>query len=132
MYLSGCFGKLLDEIEYEESDYLFVLPLYGDEYQMTWISLFGKWYTNELYCNESYKLVDSNYASDTKKINLEIGVSIEEIDCIKSNDNNGSVYLINFPYNKEFDYEQVLENFDIEEETIVDYRGWEIQAYKIY
>lgn len=126
LYFLWAFEKFIDEIDYDDNTYIAVAPIYEiDNNNMTWISLFGHWYSNELfYDNRTHKLVE-----DTSKTSLNISVIKDKSEVPYAEYDR--VFLISFPYNKLFDNDKFLSSFDVKNYFKVCKRGWEIQVYQI-
>lgn len=126
LYFLWAFEKFIDEIDYDDNTYIAVAPIYEiDNNNMTWISLFGRWYSNELfYDNRTHKLVE-----DTSKTSLNISVIKDESEVPYAEYDR--VFLISFPYNELFDNDKFLSSFDVKNYFKVCKRGWEIQVYQI-
>ena len=126
LYFLSAFEKFLEEIQYDENTYIAVAPIYekGGE-GMTWISLFGRWYSNELFYDENTnKCVDN-----PSKTKLNISVISDNRDI--NYDNYERIYLITFPYNKLFDNKEYLEQFKTISSFTVSEKLWEIYVYQL-
>ena len=126
LYFMDAFEEVLQDISYDDSTYICIAPIFedgGDE--MTWISLFGRWYSNELfYDNNTKKCVDDE---TKKKINISVISEVNEVPYA----NYENIYLLSFPYNNLFDNERFLKQFNIIESSVVYEKLWEIQVYKL-
>ena len=126
LYFLSAFEKFLEEIQYDENTYIAVAPIYekGGE-GMTWISLFGRWYSNELFYDENTnKCVDN-----PSKTKLNISVISDNRDI--NYDNYERIYLITFPYNKLFDNKEYFEQFKTISSFTVSEKLWEIYVYQL-
>ena len=125
LYFEDVFEKFLREIEYNNETFIAVAPIYDKVANMTWVSLFGKWYTNTLHYNPlTYQWVDNE---DMPSINLSIIDSKDQI----SFDTYQRIYLISFPYNKFFDNTQYLSQFEIIDSFEVNEKMWKINVYQL-
>ena len=125
MYFENAFEKLLKEIKYDDDTLLLVAPIYDILPDMTWISLFGKWYTDKLYYDpNNYRVVD-NVSYPT--LNLEIIHDIKEINNSKYN----RIYLLSFPYNPLYDIENLVSNYDIINSFDIVKNFWSINVYQL-
>lgn len=126
LYFLWAFEEFINEIHYDDNTYIAVAPIYENGGNgMTWISLFGRWYSNELfYDTDTNKLTD-----DTLKTSLNISV-IKDNSAVPYNDYE-RIFLITFPYNSLFDNDSFLNNFEIKNNFVIQKRGWEIQVYQI-
>lgn len=126
LYFLSAFEKFLEEIQYDEKTYIAVAPIYekGGE-GMTWISLFGRWYSNELFYDENKnKCVDN---PSKTKLNISVVSDNSDIDY----DNYERIFLITFPYNKLFDNKKYLEQFEPISSYTVSEKLWEIYVYQL-
>lgn len=125
MYFEKAFEKLLKEIKYDDDTLLLVAPIYDILPDMTWISLFGKWYTDKLYYNpNNYRIVeDMSYPT----LNLEIIHNIMEI----SNSKYNRIYLLSFPYNPLYDTEKLVNNYEVIDSFDIVQNFWSINVYQL-
>ncbi len=128
MYLGSCFEKALKEINYNEGDEIYIVPMYESAVGMTWICLFGKWYTDKLYVDDFYRLVEYNYPGN-HLVSVKIGLpSIEDIG---STSLDKKVFLLSFPYNEAYENAHDIENYNYSDEKAINYRGWRINSYRL-
>lgn len=124
MYKSELVERILEKINYDENDVIYVLPCYEEAIGMTWNCLFGKWYTDTLYYDESYRLVEENKLA-AKPINIVIG----EPDIVDTGYEN--VYVVSFDYNRNYDVHEVLQRYAFVDSKIVTYRGWTAEVSRL-
>ncbi len=126
LYFLSAFEKFLDEIQYDENTYIAVAPIYENGGEgMTWISLFGRWYSNDLFYDENKnKCVDD---PSKTKLNISVVSDNSNIDY----DKYERIFLITFPYNKLFDNEKYLEQFEPISSYTVSEKLWEIYVYQL-
>lgn len=126
LYFENVFEKFLRHIQYDDETLILVAPIYDKRVDdMTWISLFGKWYSKELYyIPERYQVVDN---SEYPVLNLLVVNEEDET----SYDLYDRVYLLSFPYNKLFDTEKFVDNYDIINRFQVEERFWYIDVFQL-
>lgn len=125
MYFEDAFEKFLKTIQYDENTFIAVAPIYDKVADMTWISLFGKWYTHNLYYNPATYQVVEDTSMDL--LNLSIITAPNEIEF----DKYTHVYLISFPYNELFDEETYLKQFDFTNTFSIKEKLWRIDVYQL-
>lgn len=125
LYFEFAFEKALEVTEYDDDTLIVISPTYEKLPGMTWICLFGQWYTDKLHYNpDTYKLLD-----DDTKPSLNIAVYATE-DVINIDDYK-HVYYFDLPYNSFVDNSFYLYNILYTDYYQVSKRGWIIDIYKV-
>lgn len=126
MQFLDAFEKMLDDINYDDSTFVAVAPIYENEVErMTWISLFGRWYSDELF----YDAKKKHLTDDVTKQRINVAV-INSQDDINYQEYD-RVYLISFPYNNHFDEKSFLNKFSYIDSFVVQKKFWEIDVYRL-
>lgn len=126
LYFLFAFEKFIDSIQYNDNTFIAIAPIYENQVSgMTWTSLFGRWYSDELF----YDMENKRCVDDTSKtkINLAVISSPNDINL----DEYERVYLLSFPYNELFDNENFLKQFNPINQYVISERLWEIQVNQL-
>lgn len=124
MYFESLFQKILQEINYNNETLIVISPTYEGYDGMTRICFFGDWYSADIhYDKTNYRLT-----SDSRKPIVNCIVWGEkEIDL----ENYKNVYYIDFPYNKNFDNDEIIENLQYSNKLKIEKYGWDASVYQL-
>lgn len=125
LYFEKAFEGVLSQIDYDDNTLILVAPIYEVVPDMTWVSLFGRWYDKNLY----YDTSNGKITVDTRMDILNIQVLSEGIEVPYGEYNE--IFLLTFPYNSLFDTEAFLEQYNIIDEFEYYYRFWEIDVHQL-
>lgn len=126
MQFLSVFAKFIETIQYDDATFIAVAPIYDNEVSgMTWNSLFGRWYSNELFYDTQKKQLTDDTSKE--KLNLSIVSSRKDIEY----QDYERIYLISFPYNSAFDEQKFLNRFSYKESFEVKKDFWEIDVYRL-
>ena len=124
MYFELLFQKILQEINYNNETLLVISPTYEGYDGMTRMCFFGDWYSEDIhYDKTNYRLT-----SDSRKPIVNCIVWGEkEIDL----ENYKNVYYIDFPYNKNFDNDEIIANLQYSNKLKIEKYGWDASVYQL-
>ena len=126
MQFLSVFAKFIETIQYDDATFIAVAPIYDNEVSgMTWNSLFGRWYSNELFYDTQKKQLTDDTSKE--KLNLSIVSSRKDIEY----QDYERIYLISFPYNSAFNEQKFLNRFSYKESFEVQKDLWEIEVYRL-
>ena len=124
-YFEEAFQQVLREIKYDDNKLILIAPIYEAVTDMTWVSLFGRWYDKNLYYDDSSGKITVDTRMDTVNIQVLMdgnGIPYHEYE---------EIFLLTFPYNPLFETEEYLKQYNIIEEFQLYYRGWEIDVHRL-
>ena len=124
-YFEEAFQQVLQEINYDNNKLILITPIYEAVTDMTWVSLFGRWYDKNLYYDDKSGEITVDTRMDT--LNIQVLVDRNEIPYHEYEE----IFLLTFPYNPLFETEDYLEQYNIIEEFQYYYRGWEIDVHRL-
>lgn len=124
MYFELLFQNILQEIDYNDETLVVISPTYEGYDGMTRNCFFGDWYSKEIHYDETnYRLT-----SDSRKPIVNCLVWGEKEIDLK---NYTNVYYIDFPYNKNFDNQEIVRSLQYLNKFDIEKYGWEASVYHL-
>lgn len=124
-YFQDAFNEFLQQINYDDTKLLIIDPVFDNNAPgMTYVSLFGDWYSDSIHYNEDSLTVSMD--KYMPEINYVMADNLSS-ECL---DEYSEVYFITFPYNPNYAM-RLPREYDIVNQFSVVEKQWRIDVYQI-
>ena len=124
------FEKIMQDIDYKEDDYIYILPIYHNDYWgdsvYTFVNMFGVYDNSLLHWNRKYNQI----TYENNDISINWVESVQDIEHIKT---DGKIWCIYFPFEqrKGQTAQSFIKNLNVIGEKEYKYFEWKIYAYQL-
>ena len=130
MRFETLFEKIMQDIDYKEDDYIYILPIYHNDYWgdsvYTFVNMFGVYDNSLLHWNRKYNQI----TYENNDISINWVESVQDIEHIKT---DGKIWCIYFPFEqrKGQTAQSFIKNLNVIGEKEYNYFEWKIYAYQL-